>query len=252
MNKKIFIFLLIAVFLAIIIAGGYYFYKNPIGNNDYQNNNISKETNDPVDSSCEGDQCIVETNKTIDGIFQKIENDLLYIKPKDSEEIQSIKMATDIAFSEITLSESYENIGEKSIVLADLVNGNQISVVVIYNISSPDELTATSISRVITQKVAGEIENNRIIDSIFQKAEDGLLYFKEKNSEEIQSIKMAENVIFVEVTLSESYENIGEKSISLIDFSDGDSISIIAGFNDENEEVIPKLIRIIVLDSDSN
>ena len=252
MSKKIFIFLSIAIFVAVIIIGGYYFYKNPIDNNQ-SNNNIS-DTSESDNEECEGDQCVVvtETNDVIDGIFQKTENGLLYVKPKDSEEVQAIKMAENIIFSEITFSKSFEDIGERNISLTDFKNGNQISVVVIYDVSSPDEKTVTSISRIITQEAVGVIETNRIIDGIFQKTENGLLYIKPKDKNDVQSIKISEDITFAEITLSSSYENIGEKNMTLADFSDGDSISVFIGFDSENEEIVSKLLRIVVLGSENN
>jgi len=153
MNKKIFIFLSIAILVvAIIIAGGYYFYKNPI-DSDYQNNNTSQKTDEPINEECEGDQCITvtEANEVIDGVFQKIEDGLLYFQAKDSDTVQSIKMLENAAFSEVTLSESYENMGEKNINLTDFSNGNSISVFV-----SSNSLGEETVSKLIRIVVLGE------------------------------------------------------------------------------------------------
>ncbi|MBU1177469.1 hypothetical protein KKH96_03425 [Patescibacteria group bacterium] len=252
MNKKIFIFLSIAIFVvAIVIAGGYYFYKNPIDNN-YQNNNTSQKTDEPINGECEGDQCIVETNNIIDGVFQKTENSLLYFQPKDKDEVTSIKIADDAVFAEVTFSVSFENIGEKSISLTDFNNGDQISVVVRSN-SSTEEEDVVGISRIIVKGAVVSadnpsiIQNKEIIDGVFQKIESGLLYFKSNDKDNIRSIKMVDGIIPIEITLSESFENVGEKSISLTDFNDGDSISVFIGFDDVNEEIVSKLLRIVVL-----
>jgi len=250
MNKKIFIFLSIAIFLvAIIIVGGYYFYKNPIDNNQSNNQNSNLNTDN---QECEGDQCIIETNNIIDGVFQKTENDLLYFQSKDKNEITLIKIADEAVFKEVTLSGSFENIGEKNISLTDFNDGDQISVVVRSN-SSTEEEDVVGISRIIVKGAVvsadnpNVIQNKEIVDGVFQKIESGLLYFKSNDKDNIRSIKIVDGIIPAEITLSGSFENIGEKNISLTDFNDGDSISVFIGFDDVNEEIVSKLLRIVVL-----
>ena len=93
-------------------------------------------------------------------------------------------------------------------------------------------------------------ESKNFIDVVFKKTENDLLYFKPKNSSEIKSIKMSENVVFVEVILSENYDIIEEKNITLADFNEGDSVS--AFINDLNRDKVSKLSRIIVSDLESN
>ena len=250
MSKKIFIFLSIAVFLAIvIIAGGYYFYKNPIDNN--QQNNQASEVNKTDNEKCEGDQCITVTNDIVDGVFQKIEGGFLYFQPKDDSSIQLVKMTDNIVFREITLSDSFESIGEKNISLTDFVNGDQVSATISYEIVNPDERTVVGLSRVVVEESTGGVassNSSKVVDGVFQKIEGELLYVKLNDSDEIKSIKITEDATFSELTLSASFEKVGEKNISLTDFKNSDSISVFVTFDSLGEEITTKLMRVIVLD----
>ncbi|MFH1388007.1 MAG: hypothetical protein ABIG88_01750, partial [Patescibacteria group bacterium] len=115
------------------------------------------------------------------------------------------------------------------------------------------EETVVGVSRIVVKGMPNSvdnpdsIQNKEIIDGVFQKIENGLLFFQSKDKDNIRSIKMVDGIIPVEVTLSESFENVGEKNINLTDFNDGDSISVFIGFDDVNEEIVSKLLRIVVL-----
>jgi len=236
MNKKIFIPLFTIIFIVVIIISGYYFYKNPVDNNQ-QNNNIS-DSSQSQGETCEGDGCVIGTNNITNGIFAKIEDNLLYFKAKNSDEVKSIEMLESVAFFEVTLSESYDVIEEKNIALADFNGSDEIIIFV-------DADNKVSLLKRI--KVEGQITGD-VTDGIFAKIEDNLLYFKTKNSDEIKSIELSENIVFLEVTLSESYDVIEEKNIALADFNEGDGVSVF--ISDSDVDKVSVLSRIIISGSE--
>jgi len=145
MIKKIFISIGLIVLILIIAAAYYYFiYQNPV-----ENQNSEEQTSQEEEQTSEGEVLDNQelTNIIIDGIFQKIENNLIYIQV-DGEE-KTVKLTEGTIFSEMTFSAEMEVLNETNINLTDLVEGNDISISAIYNQTQPEDKTAFSVKRII-------------------------------------------------------------------------------------------------------
>ncbi len=123
-----------------VIAGaGYYFF--------YQRPAIPLE-----EESSETEECGMLTNAIIDGVFQEVRNNSIYIQSKGEEDsIKTIKLTKETAFLEIVLSEEMEIIGQKVIRLTDFKQGDQVSVVALYDELNPEEKTALIVRHMIVE-----------------------------------------------------------------------------------------------------
>jgi len=139
MNKKIFISFCLIIFIMVIAGAGYYFF--------YQRPAIPLE-----EESSETEECGMLTNAIIDGVFQEVRNNSIYIQSKGEEDsIKTIKLTKETAFLEIVLSEEMEIIGQKVIRLTDFKQGDQVSVVALYDELNPEEKTALIVRHMIVE-----------------------------------------------------------------------------------------------------
>lgn len=123
--------------MAIAGAGYYFFYQQP--------------TVDQEEASAE-EKCGVLTNIFIDGVFQKAENNFIYIQPKDKEDsIETIKLTDETTFLEVSLSIEMELTGQENISLTDFKEGDQVSVVALYDESKPEEKTALTVRHMVVK-----------------------------------------------------------------------------------------------------
>jgi len=139
MNKKIFISFCLIIFIIIIAGAGYHFFYQkptvPLGN-----------------ESSDSEKCGVLKNAIIDGVFQKVKNSSIYIQPKGEENsIETIKLINETNFLEMTLSKEMEIIGQEVIKLTDFKQGDQVSVVALYDELNPEEKTALIVRHMIIE-----------------------------------------------------------------------------------------------------
>ena len=128
MNKKIYTILFLIII--IIIGGYYYLYYQSLVPVDIQLNQPDQLNQDEILNN--NNECSAMVNKIIDGVFQKAENNLIYVQVKDEDLIKAIKLTDDTSFSRMNFSSKIELINEIDITLSDLVEGDQISVVAFY------------------------------------------------------------------------------------------------------------------------
>lgn len=147
MNKKIFIFCLI-IFILIIAAANYYYfiYQKPIENQSSEEQTGQEEVLGDQESNEESGEL---TNVVIDGIFQKTEDNFIYIIPKDEDVVEQIKLTEETIFSEMVFSSQIEFIEERDISLSDLEEESSISIVVVYDEGNPEEKTALAVRVII-------------------------------------------------------------------------------------------------------
>ncbi|MBL7154900.1 MAG: hypothetical protein ISS88_00120 [Candidatus Portnoybacteria bacterium] len=139
MNKKIFISFCLVIFIVIIIGLGYYFF--------YQKPDVPLE-----EESSETEECGMLTNAIVDGIFQEVRNNSIYIQPKGEEDsVETIKLTNETTFLEMILSEEMEIIRQEIIKLSDFKQGHQISVVALYDELNPEEKTALMVRHMIVE-----------------------------------------------------------------------------------------------------
>ncbi|MBL7053266.1 MAG: hypothetical protein ISS02_01210 [Candidatus Portnoybacteria bacterium] len=138
MNKKIYTILFLII---IIIIGGYYYlyYQSPIIQDGQNEQEVQEQQDDTSQSDQLNQDEILNDNEysdvvknVIDGVFQKAENNLIYVQVKDEDLIKAIKLTDDTSFSRMNFSSKIELINEIDITLSDLVEGDQISVVAFY------------------------------------------------------------------------------------------------------------------------
>jgi len=148
MNKKN-NFLYLVIFIILIVIVGYcYFNKESLFG---PANNQSESESDSGSGEIQqlpDEQSGTPINTVTDGIFQKIENNVLYFIPKDSDSPEQIDLDSQVFPSESILSAEYELEEEKVIGLSDFKDGDNISVTISYYQGKPDEKTATIIKRI--------------------------------------------------------------------------------------------------------
>lgn len=142
MSKKIFILTGLIILILIIAAADYYyfFYEEPVDDNDQEQEQTS-ESQTVVEESD------VPENLIIDGVFQKVEDNLMYIQVEGTEEV--VKLTEETIFSEMVLSSEGEVVEEKDINLSDLEEENRLSIVAFYDESNPEEKTALAVRRIV-------------------------------------------------------------------------------------------------------
>jgi len=165
MNKKIFIFLSVAIFITvIIIAGGYYFYKNPIDNNQQSNNisdlsqseeqqnNNQQESNNQQEKICEGESCEDILGEVIDGVIKKMEENYIEVERGDNNEIETIILDDETSYFELTFDSNFNLISEKEVDKKDIKMESNVSVSVSYTLSSIDKKIASGIKSIVVSK----------------------------------------------------------------------------------------------------
>jgi len=146
MSKKIFISIGLIILILIIAAANYYYfiYQKPV-----ENKSSEEQTGQGEEQT--GEEEVLDNqelaNLIIDGILQKVEDDFMYIRVEDKEEI--VKLTGETTFSEMTFSTEMELIEEKDISLSDIEEGNSISIIVPYNEDNGEEKTALAIRLII-------------------------------------------------------------------------------------------------------
>jgi len=116
-------------------VGYYFFYQKP--------------TFPLKEESSETEECGILKNAIIDGVFQKVENNSIYIQPKGEENsIKIIKLINETTFLEMILSEEMEVVGQKVIKLTNFKQGNQISIIALYDELNLEEKTALIVRQV--------------------------------------------------------------------------------------------------------
>lgn len=116
-------------------VGYYFFYQKP--------------TFPLKEESSETEECGILKNAIIDGVFQKVENNSIYIQPKGEENsIKIIKLINETTFLEMILSEEMEVVGQEIIKLTDFKQGNQISIIALYDELNLEEKTALIVRQV--------------------------------------------------------------------------------------------------------
>ena len=125
MNKKIYTILFLIII--IIIGGYYYLYYQSLVPVDIQLNQPDQLNQDEILNN--NNECSAMVNKIIDGVFQKAENNLIYVQVKDEDLIKAIKLTDDTSFLRMNFLYTMEVINQVDITLNDLVEGNQVSVI---------------------------------------------------------------------------------------------------------------------------
>jgi hypothetical protein len=155
MNKKTLTFTIVISIVIIATAVGYFLY-NPIGNDQNQPNHemelINNISNFMDDSQSQLDNQISEedilsnkNNETpedgqysngekevVIGTFEKVEDNLLYFKQENEENISSLEMSKDVVVKKMTLINP-KNLGsvvEEEIDLSYFSKGSQISIII--------------------------------------------------------------------------------------------------------------------------
>ncbi len=146
MSKKIFISIGLIILILIIAAANYYYfiYQKPVENKSSEEQTSQEEEQTGEEEVLDNQEL---ANLIIDGILQKVEDDFMYIRVEDKEEI--VKLTEGTIFSEMTFSAEMEVLNETNINLTDLVEGNDISISAIYNQTQPEDKTAFSVKRII-------------------------------------------------------------------------------------------------------
>jgi len=146
MSKKIFISIGLIV-LILIIAAAYYYYF--IYQKSVENKSSEEQTSQVEEQTGEEEELDNQelANLIIDGVLQKVEDDFMYIRVEDKEEI--VKLTEETTFSEMTFSTEMELIKEKDISLSEIEEGNSISIIVLYNEDNSEEKTALAVRLII-------------------------------------------------------------------------------------------------------
>lgn len=147
MSKKTFISTGLIILILIIAAIGYYYllYEEPVDDKD-QAQEQESESQAVVEESNVPENTVPE-NIIIDGIFQKAEDNSMYIQVEDKEEV--IKLTEETIFSEMILSSEGEIVEEKDINLSDLGEENRLSIVAFSDESNLEEKIALAVRRII-------------------------------------------------------------------------------------------------------
>lgn len=143
MNGKKIFYLFLIVFILVVAAIGYFLF--PL---EEKTEEGAPEIVQP--DASEDEECGMLTNIIIDGVFQRVEDNYLYLQPRDEDLTGVIKLTEETRFSEMTLSGT-SVVGEEEINLADFKEGNHISVVALYDTIKPEKKTALAVRRMITK-----------------------------------------------------------------------------------------------------
>jgi len=234
MNKKTIIFLCLIIF----IVGAYYFF--------YQQSSEDEETAEPSLPILGRVEILISV--VIDGLLQKIENNIIYLQPKDREDpLKAVNLTEATTFSEMVFSSKGELLEQKDISLVDLKEGNQVSIAAFYYEDKPEEKTASVVRRIEgIGRIAG-----MTIDGVFQRTENDFLYIRLQEGEgSEQTINLTEATTFSEIVFSSKGELLEQKDISLVDLKEGNQVSIAAFYyEDKPEEKTASVVRRIVVEA---
>jgi len=89
---------------------------------------------------------------------------------------------------------------------------------------------------------------NLVIDEVFERIDQGVVYLKTKEGNDLDSFSLSEEAVFSEITLSATLETLEQKDIVLGDLNQGDLVSVVVSCG-ENQGDVQKVIdikRIIV------
>lgn len=153
-NKKVSFSAVVLVIIAILSLGGYYFYQQYWSNKPADNPEgfsflpAGEKTNN---------ECGQLYNVIIDGTFEKIEKELLFLQPKEnSEQINIVNLTDKTEFFKMNLSSDMQVLGQTETNLSELKEGDSISIVAMCDSENSDEKTA-----LIVRKIVVEPENNQ-------------------------------------------------------------------------------------------
>ena len=170
MNKKVFISLSIVVFVVVIaMAGGYYFYKNPIDNdqqidNNQQSDNVpdpsqfeeqesnNEQVNNNQEEACQGDECKEVLGEVIDGVIKKMEEDYIEVERGDNNEMETIILDNETSYFELTFDSGFNFISEKEVEKKDIKMESDVSISVYYTLESVDKKIASGVKSIIVSK----------------------------------------------------------------------------------------------------
>ena len=157
-NRKIFLIAVILLIIAALAFGGYYFYQrygtlnDQLGEKAPETNGFSllpagEETGDEADNACGQIHSII-----VDGTFEKIEDGLLYLQPKEtSAQINIVRLTAETEFFKMNLSREMQVLDQTEITPDEFKAGNNISVVAVCDSDSPDEMIAQLVKKVAVE-----------------------------------------------------------------------------------------------------
>ena len=242
MNKKTIIFLCLIIFL---VGVYYFFYQRPSEDDE------TAEPSLPIDGRVEipdCQECGALISVVIDGLLQKIENNIIYLQPKDRENpLEAVNLTEATTFSEMIFSSEGELLEQKDISLVDLEEGNQVSIAAFYYEDKPEDKTASAVRRI----EGIEIIVGMTIDGVFQRTENDFLYIRPQEGEgSEQAIKLTEATTFSEMVFSSERELLEQKDINLADLKEGNQVSIAAFYyEDKLEDKTASSVRRIVVEA---
>ncbi len=159
-EKKNNVFTIILI-IVIIAAAGYYAYQKWMPGLLTENTpDLEESISDLNETSIvvvqDIGKCVPLANVVIDGQFQKVEDNLIYLASKDNLEfVEIIALNEETKFSEIKFSSDLEMIEEKEISLTDFKEGDNISIVALCGESELDKVVAANIRIIIVLEGEG-------------------------------------------------------------------------------------------------
>ena len=147
MNKKLFISIFLIVFILIIAAANYYYYFIYQKSGENQN---PEEQNNQEEISKEQENIQESASNFVEGVFQRQEDNFIYIMPKDKDAAERIKLTEETVFSEIIFSSQLEAIEEKEIDRSIIREGDSV-ISFFFNDDATEDKTALALKRIIVE-----------------------------------------------------------------------------------------------------
>ncbi len=154
MDKNIYIILLLVL---AVVFGGYYYYQSTTSEDRIQPEEPAGQSSGQSDEQpsggsqgeiLEGGRCQPSANIVLDGAFEKVENGVFHFTLKNKQNLEMVNLNDETVFSEILFSADLERISDKEISLADLAQGDQVSLLIACGQAEGDPKVATAIRRI--------------------------------------------------------------------------------------------------------
>lgn len=87
----------------------------------------------------------------LDGVLEKIEGEVIYVKLKDQETVKTINLTDKTIYLEIRFSSKMELLDQKTISLSNLKGDDQVSVIVLCSKDKPDFYEAQAVRHMVVE-----------------------------------------------------------------------------------------------------